>query len=158
VTLDDQGGGSERRPDGSERKQQARQISIRHANKKKQRRKKQQMGAGQQNGGGGAGGGAGASTGGLPDDSKSGYKHEGDSVNTEVQLNSSHINFNDGGGNKGYYDNGAKDWCHMPTGSKEKSMRADKEHTHIKNDGGHVWVKGATFKSMPFVVKPDPCS
>jgi hypothetical protein len=154
VTLDDQGGGG-KRPDGTAQQQQARQISIRHANKKKQRRKKQQMGAGQRDAGGG---GSTASTGELPDGSKSGYKHEGDSVNTEVQLNSSHINFNDGGGNKGYYDNGAKDWCHMPDGSKERSMRADKQHTHIKNDGGHVWVQGCCYKSMPFVVKPDPCT
>jgi phage gp45-like len=44
-------------------------------------------------------------------------------------------------------------------GTNERSYRADKGHTHIKNDGGHVWVQGGVcFKSVPFVVKPDPCS
>jgi hypothetical protein len=155
VTLDDQGGSGRKRPDGTAQQQQTRQISIRHANKKKQRRKKQQMQSGQLDSGGGA---STASTGELPDGSKSGYKHEGDSVNTEVQLNSSHINFNDGGGNVGFYDNGKKDWLLHDGSGASHSARADKKHTHIKNDGGHVWVQGATFKSMPFVVKPDPCS
>lgn len=154
VSLDDQQQSGERGlewRDGQQPKSRA--LRMRHANKKRQRRKKQQQQGGQHDASGG-----GQQGGSLPDDSKSGYKHEGDSINTEVELNKSHINFNDGGGNKGYYDNGAKDWCHMPDGSKERSMRADKKHTHIKNDGGHVWVQGATFKSMPFVVKPDPCS
>jgi hypothetical protein len=46
----------------------------------------------------------------------------------------------------GYYD------------SNEKSYRADAGHSHIKNNGGHVWVTGVCFKSSPFVLKPDPCS
>jgi len=40
----------------------------------------------------------------------------------------------------------------------EKSYRADKGHTHIKNSGAHVWVDGACKKSMPFVISPDPCT
>jgi hypothetical protein len=154
VTLDDQSGSGFKRPDGTAQQKQTRQISIRHANKKKQRRTKQQQ-QGQRDA---SSGGAGGAQGELPDGSKSGYKHEGDSVNTEVQLTSGKINFNDGGGNVGYYDNGKKDWLLHDGSGANHSARADKKHTHIKNDGGHVWVQGATFKSMPFVVKPDPCS
>jgi phage gp45-like len=43
--------------------------------------------------------------------------------------------------------------------SNERSYRADKGHSHIKNDGAHVWVQGGVcYKSVPFVVQPDPCS
>jgi hypothetical protein len=149
VTLDDQGGGT--RADGSAQQQQSRKISIRHANKKKQRRQKQQQGQRDASSGGGQ------QSSGLPDDSKSGYKHEGDSVNTEVELDKSKINFNDGAGNAGYYDNGQKDWMYF-SGDHSKSMRATNDHTHIKHGGAHVWVQGVPYKSMPFVVKPDPCT
>src|SRR5262252_4466141 len=89
LTCDDQGGGQ--RADGSAQQQQKRFVSIRHANKPKQSRKPQKRGAGTQ---------LTPTTPILADgQQQQRYKHEGDSVNTEVQLTSGKINFNDGGGN-----------------------------------------------------------
>jgi hypothetical protein len=142
---------------------QQRMISIRHANKKKQRRKKEQK---QQSGGGGGAGPKAADSGGgqdkgeLPDGSKSNYKHEGDSVNTEAQFTQQRINFNEGGGDIGYYDR-KKDWMHHMPGDKKKSYRCDKDHTHIMSEQGQViWVDSKTkncYSSKPIIIKPDEC-
>jgi hypothetical protein len=143
----DQGSGGGAGGQAGGQQSTARSVYMRHANKKKQSRKPQKH---QQQQGGG-----------TPTryaDGSQRYKHEGDSINTEVQLTSGKINFNDGGGNKGFYDNGKKDWLYHDGSGATHSMRADKTHSHIKNDGGHVWVQGAPFKSMPFVIKPDPCT
>lgn len=105
VTLDDQqqssggsgasGGGVQARAgDGgssgsSSGQQQKRIVSIAHVEKKKQGRKAQQSG-----GASGSGGGSGGQQQGeLPDGSKSNYKHEGDTVNTEVRLDKTRIQF-----------------------------------------------------------------
>jgi len=124
---------------------QSRCVSIRHANKPLQDRKpkKQQGGATPQGG---------------QQQQQESYKHEGQSINTEVRLDSKKINFNDGGGNVGFFDSGKKDWLHHDGQGATHSMRADKGHSHIKHEGGHIWVDGACWSSMPIQIKGDPCS
>jgi len=141
-----------------QQKQQKRFVSIRHANKQKQKRKSKSLQAGQQGGQGGQGSQLAADGGGQGGQQQQDYKHEGDSINTEVQLTSGKINFNDGGGNVGFYDNQKKDWLHHDGKGATHSMRADKGHSHIKHEGAHIWVDGACWSSMPIQIKDDPCT
>lgn len=142
---------------------QKRFVSIRHVEKKKQgRTKSQQSGAqmleellqrspreGEQ-----------GNTGRLPDDSKSKYKHEGE-INTEQQFTAQRIQYNEGGGDIGYYDR-SQDWMHHMPGDKKLSSRCDKDHTHIMSDKGNVlWVskkENGVFASKPIIIKPDECN
>ena len=149
VTCDDQGGGQ--RADGSSQQQQTRHISIRHANKQKQPRKKQQQQGGGQLAADGGGGGQQSGMGGKQ------YKHEGDSINTEQTFTKGEIRWNDSGGTKGRLAVGG-DWLYHDGSGAPNSIRADTKHSHIRNGGADVWVQGVPYKSMPFVVKPDPCS
>jgi hypothetical protein len=151
-----QGGGQQ--GGGGGQSSQTRMISIRHVEKKKQRRKKEVMGGGGGTQAADGGGGQGAQSG-LPDGSKSGYKHEGDSVNTEQQFTKQKIEYFDGGKTVGHYDRGKKDWLHHDGSGATHSMRADQKHSHIKHDGNHVWCDDANvYKSKPFVIQPDDCS
>lgn len=160
---------------GQSQQSQKRYISVRHVEKPKQRRKKSQQGqSGGSSSGGGASaqalaadGGGGASSGGasggggqqqgLPDDSKSNYKHEGQTVNTEQRFTSQQIQYYDGDTNVGHYDRGNKDWLHHDGNGASHSMRADQNHSHIKHDGAHCWMEGGCFHSIPWVIKPDGC-
>jgi len=184
VNDDQQGDG--RNIDGSRGgQQQKRYVSVRHVNKKRQERKgkkNQGQGGGSSRDGrplysltrdelitelvaldydvdstlialghaprnGGSGGGG----------QQQDYKHEGDSVNVETRHLATAIQFYDGSSESGHYNRGNKDWIYH-SGSAEKSMRSDEKHSHIKNDGAHVWVqKGVCYKSVPFVIKPDSC-
>jgi hypothetical protein len=142
----------------------ARAVYVRYAQKKKQSRKpqKQQQAGGQS---GSSSGGAGAAAlaangggGGSGGQQQQRYKHEGDSVQTQVKLDKSLIDFSDSGGTVGHYDSGKKDWLHHDGSGATHSTRADKNHSHIKHDGGHVWVDGNCNKSKPFVIAGDDCS
>jgi hypothetical protein len=112
--------------------QQTRKVSVRHVAKQKQLRKVD------------------------PNDKKK-FPHEG-SINTAMELTAQKIEYSDGGTNVGHYDRGGKDWLHHDGSGATHSMRADQGHSHIKHDGAHVWANGVCCKSMPFIVKPDPCS
>jgi len=156
VTCDVQSsgsGGGQLRIDGRAQQQQSRKLSLRHVQKKPQQRPppKQQGGQGgtptPQDGGQGGGG-----------QQRQKYKHEGDSVNTEQTFDKGEIRYNGSGGTVGRFANSNNDWMLHDGSGASNSMRADKNHSHIRNNGGDVWVQGACFKSMPFVVKPDPCS
>jgi hypothetical protein len=129
---------------------QDRAVYIRYAKKQKQSRKPQKQQAGGQ---GGSGSGSSQSGG-----QQQSYKHEGDSVLTQVKLDKSLIDFSDSGGTVGHYDSGKKDWLHHDGSGATHSTRADKNHSHIKHDGGQVWVDGNCNKSKPFVIAPDDCS
>jgi hypothetical protein len=143
---------------------QSRAVYIRYAQKKKQSRKPQKRD--QQGGSSSGGSGASASTQATNGSSSSGgggqqqqrYKHEGDSVQTQVKLDKSLIDFSDSGGTVGHYDSGKKDWLHHDGSGATHSTRADKNHSHIKHDGGQVWVDGNCNKSKPFVIASDDCS
>jgi len=150
---------------------QDRAVYIRYAQKKKQSRKpqKRQQGAqgGQGDGGGGASaagvsalaasdGGGGSSGGGQQQQR---YKHEGDSVLTQVKLDKSLIDFSDKSGSVGHYDSGKKDWLHHDGQGATHSMRADQQHSHIKHEGNHIWVDdGSCWSSKPIQIKADDCS
>src|SRR5262249_34142010 len=132
--------------DRAAQQQQKRFISIRHVKKKKQRRKKQQSQQATPQAGDGGGGG-GQDTGRLPDDSKSGYKHEGDEVHVEQRLTEGQIQYYDSTTKVGHYDKGNKDWLHHDGQGAKHSMRADQKHSHIKHDGNHIWVDEGNCKS-----------
>lgn len=157
VSCDDQGGGQQ--AEGGEQ-QATRIVSIRHTNKPKQRRKKQKKEADGSLREARAGEDTTGDKGELPDGSKSKYKHEGESVNTETQFTAQRINFNEGGGDVGYYDR-KKDWMHYMPGDKKLSSRCDKDHTHIMSTkGAVVWVDKQSsncYSSKPIIIKPDEC-
>lgn len=175
ATRAGEGGGS-----GGGGQKQERFVSCRHVKKKKQGRKKQQQ---QQGGGSGGGGGAGAgaqatqfaagdssgggssggggqqSKGELPDGSKSNYKHEGETVNVETRWMKDKIQYYDGEKPVGYYDKTKKDWLHHDGEGVTHSTRVDKNHTHQKFDGNHIWTnKNNCYSSKPLVIQPDNCS
>jgi phage gp45-like len=109
-------------------------------------------GGGGGNSGGGSGSSDGAAGGGKPTGQKTLHKEDSKqyfdmTTGSLHQGNGSSHHEVKGDRTVGYYD------------SNEKSYRADSGHSHIKNDGGHVWVQGGVcYKSVPFIVKPDPCS
>jgi hypothetical protein len=109
-------------------------VSLRHVNKQKQPRKKQ------------------------PGQDQQKFKHEGDSVNVEQRLTAGQIQYYDGATTVGHYDKGNKDWLHHDGKGATHSMRADKDHSHIKHEGAHIWVDGACWSSMPIQIKGDDCS
>ena len=148
VTCDDQGGSL--RADGSAQKQQARYVSVRHANKKKQSRKPKKRGAGAKIG----------PTHVLHADGQQEerYKHEGDSVNTETRYMNQEIKHFDSDKTVGGYNRGGSVWIHHIPGDRGTSTRADKDHSHIKQGGAHCWMQGGCFHSVPWVIKPDPCT
>jgi hypothetical protein len=154
-----------------------RMVSLRHVTKKMQTHKieKQQGGSS----GGSSGPSAqqqdasgGSSSGGQQQEK---YKHEGDSVNTEVRVSSSKIEFYTGTKLVGVYDKGSDTWTINESGGnfkliispsqvigqyqdKSKSFRVDKDHTHIKYGGNAIWVnKDGCFSSQAIVISPDNC-
>jgi len=87
---------------GKDEKEKDRYASIRHVEKKPQERTKQ-------SGEGGGGGDTGDSGSGMSGSSQP-YKHEGESVNMEVRVTKSRIEFRDGDTVVGYYDKQNKRW------------------------------------------------
>jgi phage gp45-like len=86
-------------------------VSLRHVNKPKQERPK--IGTGSKSGGGGGNGGGTVATlaaAKSPTKDQSKYKHEGESVNTEVRCTKGRIEFRAGDKVVGYYDVGADTW------------------------------------------------
>jgi len=94
------------------KEKKTRMVSLRHVSKKMQSHKIDKK----QDSGGGSGGGSGPSaqqyaangSGGGQQQEK--YKHEGDSVNTEIRCTASRIEFRSGDTVVGYYDKGADTW------------------------------------------------
>jgi phage gp45-like len=117
LSMDDDGEGSapgavmlrdaEGRLTGKSQKQE-RMVSLRHVTKKKQQRG--QVGKGDGNSGSQAAVQALADGAGAQTQSKSDYKHEGDSVNTEVRCTKSRIEFRCGDKVVGYYDAQSDKW------------------------------------------------
>jgi len=152
VTMDDQQ--ASERADGKQT-QQTRFISIRHAQKNPQSRKPQKRKPGAQV--------TRLADGtelvqGTDGQQQQRYKHEGDSVNTEMRYTSQQMQFYDGSTRVGHYDRGKKDWLHHDGQGAPHSMRADKEHSHIKHEGNHIWVdKGNCWSSKPIQIQSDDC-
>lgn len=100
------------RDDSSGSQSTERMVSLRHVEKKKQQRPSR-GGGGQSNGSGSANGG-GASTrdssSGSSSSSSQDYKHEGESVNTEVRCTKKRISFFAGTKEVGYYDVPSDTW------------------------------------------------
>jgi phage gp45-like len=118
LSLDDEGDGqapgatmlrdAEGRATGQSEKKE-RMVSMRHVVKKKQERKK--LGGGGSDGGGGGGASAGTlATEGAQSGQKEDYKHEGETVNTEIRCTKNRIEFRSGDTVVGYYDKGAETW------------------------------------------------
>jgi hypothetical protein len=98
---------------GKNQQQKERYASIRHVTKQPQQRKfQQQKSNGGTSGGGGSPGvstldtGSGGTSGGSSQD----YKHEGESVNTEIRCTSGRIEFRIGDTVVGYYDKSNTRW------------------------------------------------
>jgi phage gp45-like len=96
---------------GKNQQQKERYASLRHVQKKPQDRKKSSAASG----GGGNGGGAAAtqfdsSGGGSASGSSQQYKHEGETINSEVRCTSSRIEFRVGDTVVGYYDKQNSRW------------------------------------------------
>jgi hypothetical protein len=102
---------------GGQQQNVERMVSMRHVEKKKQPRPQKQEQGGQGGSGGGSGG-AGAGT--LSVEAQaaaaankqngSDFKHEGESVNTEIRCTKNRIEFRSGDSVVGYYDKGADTW------------------------------------------------
>jgi phage gp45-like len=161
---------------------QTRMVSLRHVNKKMQTHKieKSQSSSGGSSGGGSAGaqatqqdasGGSSSSSGNQQQEK---YKHEGDSVNTEVRCTASHVEIYSGDKLVGLYDKGSDTWTINESGGNfkliispshvigqyqdtTKSFMVDKTHTHIKYGGNSIFVDaGGCWSTVPIQVKGDP--
>jgi hypothetical protein len=146
LSLDDQNDGTVLY-NGQQQQEQKRFISVRHVQKKRQQRKSKSLQQGQQ--------------GSQRDDQQSDedYKHEGESVNVEMRMTSQQIQYYDGDQVTGYYDKSAKTWLHYADGSKQKSTRSDKDHSHVNHEGSQVWVdKTGCWSSMPIQIAEDECN
>jgi phage gp45-like len=157
----------------------ARFASLRHVNKKMQTHKiEKQQSSGQSSGGGSASPQAqqqdaagGASSGGQSQQEK--YKHEGDSVNTEVRVSAKRIEFYNGDKIVGFYDKSSNVWTLNESGGnfkviidgsqvigqyqdKTKSFRVDTDHAHIRFGGNSIFAdKDGCWSSVPIEVKAD---
>jgi hypothetical protein len=102
------------------------------------------------------------------------YKHEGDSVNTEVRVSANKIEFYTGTKLVGVYDKGSDTWTINESGGNfkliispshvigqyqdtTKSFMVDKTHTHIKYGGNSIFVDaGGCWSTVPIQIKGDP--
>jgi hypothetical protein len=138
--------------------QTERMVSLRHVEKKKQDRPKR-GGGGQSGSGGGSGGGAGAGT--LDASSASGgqsaqdYKHEGETVNTEIRATKKDIQILDGETVVARYDKASGTWTFT---SKNITLTAS-DHMTLKCSNGpcDIWGKPINFNgggpsTPPFTV------
>jgi len=152
-------------------------VSLRHVNKKMQTHKIEKKQGGQS--GNGSTGvqaleGSGGGTGQQQQQEK--YKHEGDSVNTEVRCDKNRIEFYNGDKLVGFYDKGANKWELFEVGGNlkliidgskiigqyqdsKKSFRVDSTHAHIKFGDNAIFVDdGGCWSTMAIDIKPDNCS
>src|SRR5262249_30908728 len=108
--------------------------------------------------------GGGSSGGGGSDSSN--YKHEGDSVNTELRLDKTKIQFFDTGGGSGkaasqtqpvgYYDKQKKQWK-FNNSNKTQNGQCDQNHCHMLFGGMAIWVDSSgCWSSQPIQQKGDP--
>jgi len=147
-------------------------ASLRHVNKKMQthkiEKKKEEAG-----GSGGAKAGTLAAAGGQ-EQKKEKYKHEGDSVNTEVRVTGKRIEFYTGDKLVGHYDKGSNTWELNESGGKfkviikgdsivcqnggpSKSFMVDNSHVHMKFGAFAIFVdEGGCWSTNPIQIKADP--
>jgi phage gp45-like len=110
------------------------------------------------------------------DQKKADYKHEGDTVNTEVRCTASKVEIYAGTTAVATYDKGANTWTLNESGGNFKviihsdqiacqykdnqhSLRIDKSHAHIRFGGNSIWVNdGGCWSSVPIQLAGDPCS
>ena len=128
-------------------------VSLRHVNKKMQTHKIEKK----QDGGSGSGGGASpqatqqaAAGGAVGGQQQEKYKHEGDSVNTEVRTTTDTIEFYAPGDKKvGLYDKKAKRWLFDADGSNNCTleMLADKITVKIGGSSIELTEAGITLKA-----------
>jgi phage gp45-like len=152
-------------------------ASLRHVVKKMQTHKIDSQQSGQSSGGGGASAqqldASGGSSGGQQQQK---YKHEGDSVNTEVRVSAKRIEFYNGDKIVGFYDKGSNVWTLNEVGGQlkviidgskivcqygdnSKSLRIDASHAHMKFGTNAIFVDaGGCWSTVPIEIKPDPCS
>ena len=102
------------------------------------------------------------------------YKHEGDSVNTEVRVTATHIEFRAGDTIVGTYDKAGNVWTINESGGNLKviidgekilcqyqdntmSFRVDKDHTHMRFKDHKIFVnKDGCWSSAAISIKDDP--
>jgi phage gp45-like len=140
---------------GSSGQSTERFVSIRHVEKQKQQRQQSmaQGGAEAQ----AMGPVAWAAKQAQIQQSHSDFKHEGDSVNTEVRVAKSKISFYDGATEVGNYDKTKQRWTHYVNGDQTKSMSADKDRVHIRFGNFTVWVdKSGIFSTHPIEIAAYP--
>lgn len=158
-----------------EGKKSERMVSLRHVTKKKQERDK----IGGKRGSGGGSGGSKISGGGdrpqltplqeaelrevqeRADQEKKKkreeFKHEGESVNTEVRATASKVEFRTGDSVVGHYNASGKEWQLNSGGDPNKSVKVDGQHAHIRIGENSIWVNDAgCWSSKPIEVLPDP--
>jgi phage gp45-like len=151
----------------------SRMASLRHVNKKMQTHKIEKKKPAEAGSPGAAPTQHAAAGGGQ---SQEKYKHEGDSVNTEVRVTAKRIEFYSGDKLVGHYDKTGNVWELYESGGKckviidgskivcqyqdsSKSMRVDSSHTHIKFGGNAIWVDaGGCWSTVPIEIKADSCS
>jgi hypothetical protein len=104
------------------------------------------------------------------------YKHEGDTVNTEVRCTASKVQIMSGETPVATYDKAANEWTINESGGSFKviikkdeiacqyrdnkhSLRIDKNHIHMKFGGNALWLDdGGIWSSTPIQLRLDPCS
>ena len=112
---------------GGQQQNVERMVSLRHVEKKKQERKK--------SGQGDSGGGGGASAASAEQQAAQGgqqqqqdFKHEGESVNTEIRCTKGRIEFRSGDTVVGYYDKGKDAWYFKGRIVTHGIRRAHRDH------------------------------
>jgi Bacteriophage Mu Gp45 spike protein len=176
LSLDDDGSGKapgarmlkdgDGKPTGKSQPQQ-RMVSLRHVSKKAQERGRVGSHAGppltvhQQA---------------AMDKANAEYKHEGDSVNTEVRCTGSKVEIYAGSTAVATYDKAANTWTLNESGGAFKvtisgdkitaqhndnnhSFRLDGNHIHMKFGNNALWLNdGGIFSSTAIQLQADPCS
>jgi hypothetical protein len=125
---------------GSSGQTVARFVSMRHVEKQKQPPP-------QQSSSGGAGSGASSSQ------SSSDFQHEGQSVNTEVRVNKSRIEFRVGNTVVGYYDQPSSTWCFI---GKVKLGTESASHPVYGVNGGVGMTSDPGGKDAVLINAPKP--
>jgi len=128
-----------------------RMVSIRHVEKKKQERQQSKPSGDQ---GGGVKAGTQAAAGQSQSSSQKDYKHEGETVNTEVRLTKNRIEFRVGDEVVGYYDKGAKRWSF--TGEVKLGADDAKHPVYGVGDAGTGMTTKKTGEGAVLVTAPEP--
>jgi hypothetical protein len=100
---------------GSSGQTVARFVSVRHVEKQKQQRPGSSSGSGGAASGGGASGGTRDTGSGSSSSSSQDFQHEGQSVNLEMRVSKTRIEFYSGTTVVGYYDKGSSTWSFIGT-------------------------------------------